>query len=402
MRIAIYENLPLGGARRASFELGLQLARGHEVDLYRLNMYSNAAMDLGPHVKRVHVYPYRPLLGLLDRRLQRGQLAPRSYTLFAPLRRLHRRIADEIRAGGFDVVLAHTDGMTQSPHLLRWLSGTRSVYFCQEVLRVAYERAALDQHRTHLGASSGLLGPLRKLEDGWVLRRLTAEDARNARSAGQIVVNSRYSRERVWAAYARDAGVCYLGVDVERFAPDATVARETELLSIGSPVEGKGHLVVIEALGRLPGEVRPALRVILPRPAGAEILERHARDRGVALTVEVGVDEATLISRYRAALATVCAARLEPFGLTALESMACGTPVIAVREGGFQESVLDGVTGLLIEPGPDAIAQAVTRLRDDSELASRMRRAAREHVLKHWTWEKSGRRLEAILQAAAA
>jgi glycosyltransferase involved in cell wall biosynthesis len=401
LRIAIYENLPLGGARRASFELGLQLARYHEVDLYRLNTYSNAAMDLGPHVKRVHVYPYRPLFGLLDRRLGRGQLAPRSYTLFAPLQRLQRRIADDIRAGGFDVVLAHTDGMTQAPYLLRWLSGTRSVYFCQEVLRVAHERAALDQHRAHLGASSGLVGPLRKLEDGWVLRRLTAEDARNARSAGQIVVNSRYSRERVWAAYARDADVCYLGVDVERFVPDATTALETELLSIGSPVEGKGHLVVIEALGRMPGDVRPGLRVILPRPAGAEMLERAARERGVALSVEVGVDEATLISRYRAALATVCAARLEPFGLTALESMACGTPVIAVREGGFQESVLDGATGFLIEPGPDAIANAVARLRDDPELASRMRRAAREHVLR-WTWEKSGRRLEAILQAAAA
>lgn len=401
MRIAIYENLPLGGARRASFELGLQLARYHEVDLYRLNTYSNAAMDLGPHVKRVHVYPYRPLFGLLDRRLGRGQLAPRSYTLFAPLQRLQRRIADDIRAGGFDVVLAHTDGMTQAPYLLRWLSGTRSVYFCQEVLRVAHERAALDQHRAHLGARSGLVGPLRKLEDGWVLRRLTAEDARNARSAGQIVVNSRYSRERVWAAYARDADVCYLGVDVERFVPDATTALETELLSIGSPVEGKGHLVVIEALGRMPGDVRPGLRVILPRPAGAEMLERAARERGVELSVEVGVDEATLISRYRAALATVCAARLEPFGLTALESMACGTPVIAVREGGFQESVLDGATGFLIEPGPDAIANAVARLRDDPELASRMRRAAREHVLT-WTWEKSGRRLEAILQAAAA
>jgi glycosyltransferase involved in cell wall biosynthesis len=401
LRIAIYENLPLGGARRASFELGLQLARYHEVDLYRLNTYSNAAMDLGPHVKRVHVYPYRPLFGLLDRRLGRGQLAPRSYTLFAPLQRLQRRIADDIRAGGFDVVLAHTDGMTQAPYLLRWLSGTRSVYFCQEVLRVAHERAALDQHRAHLGASSGLVGPLRKLEDGWVLRRLTAEDARNARSAGQIVVNSRYSRERVWAAYARDADVCYLGVDVERFVPDATTALETELLSIGSPVEGKGHLVVIEALGRMPGDVRPGLRVILPRPAGAEMLERAARERGVELSVEVGVDEATLISRYRAALATVCAARLEPFGLTALESMACGTPVIAVREGGFQESVLDGATGFLIEPGPDAIANAVARLRDDPELASRMRRAAREHVLR-WTWEKSGRRLEAILQAAAA
>ena len=85
MRIAIYENLPPGGAKRASFEFGRFLAQRHEVDLYRLSITDNRAFDLAPLVHQVYTYRYAPLGGLLDARLTGGHFAPRSYTLFGPL-----------------------------------------------------------------------------------------------------------------------------------------------------------------------------------------------------------------------------------------------------------------------------------------------------------------------------
>lgn len=401
LKIAIYENLPFGGARRASYELGLQLVKTHQVDLYRLSTFPSTDIDLAPWAKQAYVYRFSPMLGLLDARLAQGRLAPRSYTGFGPLKRMHRRVAADIRSRGYDVVLAHTDGMTQSPYLLRWLAALPSVYFCQETLRVAHERFLLDEHRRRLRESGSVVGFLRTVEDTWVLRRLAAEDLQNVRSAGTVVVNSRYSRERAWAAYARDCVVCYLGVDVNRFTPSDGHEHDREVLSIGAPINLKGHRAVVEAIGLLPAGSRPRLRVIAPRPAGLSELQGVAGKLGVELVVDIAVDEESLIRRYRSALATVCAARLEPFGLTALESMACGTPVVAFREGGFQESVVDNETGILVEPATEALAEALGRLCGDPGLVSTLGQAARRHVESMWTWERSGAQLDEILRSAA-
>jgi glycosyltransferase involved in cell wall biosynthesis len=402
MRIAIYENLPPGGAKRASFEFGRFLATRHEVDLYRLSITDNRAFDLAPLAHQVVTYRYAPLGGALNARLAGGHYAPRSYTLFGPLRRLHRRIAADLRQRAYDVVLAHTDAMTQGPYLLRWLGDVPSVYYCQEVFRARYEPEVMELHRQRLRQSRFPMSTLRLIEDAWVLPRLAAADAVSASAAGTIAVNSQYSRERVAAAYRRDAVVCYLGVDTERFQPDPAVTRRREVLSIGSPPLLKGHGLVIDALGRIPAQRRPALRIVMAGRDGAADLERQANEQSVTLAIETALTEAALADRYRAALATIGAARLEPFGLTALESMACGTPVIAINEGGYRESVRDGVTGLLVEPTASALAAGIERLANDPQLADTLGQAGRAAVIDRWTWAHAGGRLEDVLLRAAA
>jgi glycosyltransferase involved in cell wall biosynthesis len=399
MRIAIYENLPLGGAKRSAYELGRQLSQRHELDLYRLSTTSTRAFDLAPHVRHVYTYRYAPLFGLLNNRLAQGRLAPRSLTMFGPVRRLHRQVAADVESRGYDVVLAHPDSLTQSPYLLRWLRKTPGVYYCQEVLRIAYERSLRLEQHNRLRAAPGPLGVLAAAEDAWVLRRWTADDLRNVRAAQQVVVNSRHSRERVWSAYARDAAVCYLGIDADHFVPDAGAGRRGEVLSIGSPLAIKGHDLVIEALARVPDDVRPALLVVAPSARGADALQALALQRRVRLTIETEVDENALIDRYQHAIALVCAARMEPFGLTALEAMACATPVVAVREGGFAETVEDGVTGLLVEPEAGAIADAIARLARDRQFADHLGLKGRARVTQCWTWERSAAQLESILLA---
>lgn len=403
MRIAVYENLPPGGALRSAYHLGLELLRrGHQLDVYRLSTYADkGSFDLAPHAASVHVVDFRPLAGTLDARLKEGHLFPRSYTLFGPLKRLQRRLAAEISAGGYDLVLAHPDAMTYAPYLLRWLDGVPSVYYCQEPPRVSSERDIRRQHRDSLARSPHAVGAIRLLEDGLVLDRLAREDRETATHPTVIAVNSVYSRERAWATYARDAVVCYLGVDPVVFAPPKSLPeRRNEVLSVGAPIEAKNHLLVVEALGTLPAEGRPALRVVLPRTADADRLVAAARSAGVDLAVDTGLDEPSLAERYRTALATICAARLEPFGLTAIESMAAGTPVVAIREGGFRETVVDGVTGILVEPEPGDLAAAIGRLAADPKLVEELGAAGLRHVARDWTWERSGDRLEAILEAA--
>ncbi len=71
----------------------------------------------------------------------------------------------------------------------------------------------------------------------------------------------------------------------------------------------------------------------------------------------------------------------EAFGLVAAEAMALGRPVVATRVGGLPEVVVDGQTGLLVEPNDSpAVANAVRRLLDDSGLAARLGAAGRAHA----------------------
>jgi glycosyltransferase involved in cell wall biosynthesis len=74
------------------------------------------------------------------------------------------------------------------------------------------------------------------------------------------------------------------------------------------------------------------------------------------------LDSVALLDAYRSALALVLPAE-EDFGISPVEAMACGRPVIALRRGGTLETVVDGVTGLLVDDAtPDAFADAMRRL----------------------------------------
>jgi len=70
------------------------------------------------------------------------------------------------------------------------------------------------------------------------------------------------------------------------------------------------------------------------------------KDKEVDVTVKYQPSQQELVSLYSLAMALVYIFLMEPFGLVALEAMACGTPVIGVRESGIRESVIDGITGI--------------------------------------------------------
>lgn len=78
--------------------------------------------------------------------------------------------------------------------------------------------------------------------------------------------------------------------------------------------------------------------------------------------------------------------RFEPFGITALEAMAGGVPLVVSRVGGLAEIVDDKVDGLWVNPGdPSSIADGVVRLLTNSEMASQLAAKAKEKV-KRYNW----------------
>ena len=133
-------------------------------------------------------------------------------------------------------------------------------------------------------------------------------------------------------------------------------------------------------------------------------LEALARELGVAEQVTfVGkVPHHILPQYYSLADVTAIPSHSESFGLVAIESQACETPVVASRVGGLRQLVIDGISGRTIAGhDPAAYAEALTRIIDDPELARSMGRAGRR-VAEAYSWEATADKLLAVYEETEA
>ncbi|ALV06508.1 glycosyltransferase [Roseateles depolymerans] len=197
------------------------------------------------------------------------------------------------------------------------------------------------------------------------------------------------------------------GVDLEEFGPgDRRLARrrlglpehEFIVLQLGRLVPRKGVDNVIRAVARLDRHVPWRLlivggdSVVADEVRTPEIgrLRRVAQAEGCEPWVHfVGRrDRAQLRDYYLAADVFVTTPWYEPFGITPLEAMACGTPVIGAEVGGIQHTVVDGLTGYLVPAkDPDALALRLDDLRQHPELGRMMGRAGLARVQREFTWD---------------
>lgn len=91
---------------------------------------------------------------------------------------------------------------------------------------------------------------------------------------------------------------------------------------------------------------------------------------------------------------------VEGFGLVFLEASACAKPVVGGRGGGIPDALVDGVTGLLVNPhDSEDIASTLTRLLTDSDLAMRLGQQGRLRVVKEFNWARVGDRVQGILES---
>jgi glycosyltransferase involved in cell wall biosynthesis len=97
---------------------------------------------------------------------------------------------------------------------------------------------------------------------------------------------------------------------------------------------------------------------------------------------------------YKSSRVVVNPSLSESFGISIVEGMACGIPVVGTKVGGMLETILDGQTGLLVEPErPDLLANAVVPLLSDRETASRMGAMGRARAVEHFSWRARADRL---------
>lgn len=405
MRIAVWHNLPSGGGKRALYDhvRGL-LARGHHVEAWCPPTANRSYLPLGDLVPE-HVTP----LQWSDKSGTLGKLQPIYWNMHSKIAAMdeHCRLcAEEIRAGGFDVLYAASCFIFTTTSIGRQ-AGLPSVLYLQEPNRPMYE------------ALPELIWAAPKLQGAaWrpaALKQWTGNTARtlmlrakvraeidNARAYDRILVNSYFSRESVLRTYGLDAHVCYLGVDTDHFV-DCGLAREHFVVGVGAIIMLKNIHFLIDALGRVP---QPRPRLVWVGNAADESylaeLTRMAQEHQVDFMPQVNISDDDLIDLLNRAAAMIYAPRLEPFGYAPLEAGACGCPVITVFEGGMKETVVDGSNGLVTDPDPAAMAAALTRLLADPVLAARLGRQARRFVQERFSLPPAIDRIEAELAAVTA
>ncbi|HIC90593.1 MAG TPA: glycosyltransferase family 4 protein [Syntrophaceae bacterium] len=177
-----------------------------------------------------------------------------------------------------------------------------------------------------------------------------------------IVTNSRNTQGRIRKYYGRDSTIAYPPIDTSKYACKGY----TDFwLSINRFYPEKRIELQVETFRRLKGEKL----VIVGGYSKGDHAKRHFREiiRDIPKNVEMKgiISEKELIELYGTCKGLICTALDEDFGMTPLEAMASGKPVVAVREGGYLETVIDGVTGRLVEPTVPAIVQGILETSED-------------------------------------
>ncbi|MFN8215868.1 MAG: glycosyltransferase [Solirubrobacterales bacterium] len=223
-------------------------------------------------------------------------------------------------------------------------AGTPTLCYCHTPMRYAW---LSDTERGRVGGPRG--AALRAIS-GWLRR----QDRAAARRPDRMVANSSAVRERIERFYGRGADVIHPPVEVEELRAAASAAARRRFLWVGRLVPYKRPLEVAEAFRGLPHQ----LTMVGIGPQEAEL--RAALPENVELRGWISREE--LVALYGEAAGFIHVGE-EDFGISMVEALAAGAPVIALDAGGARDIVRAGVDGVLVgEATVAALREAVARV----------------------------------------
>ncbi len=357
MKIALFHELPPGGARRGAIFFAKELIKnGHILDLYYVDNQENFQEE--SFFKKKYFYNFKPIIWKGNNWIAKLY---RDTIELLKIKSLHKRIAKEIDEKKYDIAYIHGSRFTQSPFILRFLK-TRNVYYAQEPLRMVYER--------QFEIPNNLIFFKKAYE---IISRLVRKniDRKNISSADKVLTNSKFTKQNVFNAYKINSSVSYMGVDSNIYKPKEG-RKKIDILYIGSKHFSDGYELCLKAL-----------KLLKNKPKTDFLIKE---ERWISSDKE--------ISRiYQNSHIVLCFGQLEPFGLIPLEAMACKVLVIAANEGGYKETVVEGKTGFLVQRTPQDIAKKISYLLTNPKRLSVMESFSRKYILDNWTWEKRGKEL---------
>jgi phosphatidylinositol alpha-1,6-mannosyltransferase len=346
-----------------------------------------------------------------------AQLGEHELTVYAP----QWKLAAEYDAGApFEVVRHPGTLMLPVPAVdtrMRRLvadRGIETVWF-----GAAAPLGLLGGRARHAGARR-VLASTHGHEVGWSMLPLARSALRRIGAESDVLTYiSRYTRDRFASAFGSHATFEHLppGVDVERFHPDLAARQELRaryrlgdrpvIVCLSRLVPRKGQDMLIRAFPQIRTRVSDAALMIVGGGPYLDTLRKLVDDAGVAdhVIFTGGVAPAELPAHHAVAdvFAMPCRTRgagldVEGLGIVYLEASASGVPVVAGRSGGAPEAVQEGRTGFVVDgTSVDEIADAVSRILVDRDLAARMGGQGRRWVVEQWRWQIHTARLATLL-----
>jgi mannosylfructose-phosphate synthase len=215
--------------------------------------------------------------------------------------------------------------------------------------------------------------------------------------------------KRLYGFESDDMVVIPPGVDVHRFNPEPqpgetvpAYASDDFVFALSRIDSNKGLDYLLFAFDKVRRESEAKLVV----GGGSKNPKQHELDvlAGLnSIVIELGladvvtftghVPDEELAPYYRRANAFVLPSKFEPFGMTALEAMACGTPVVATNLGGIKHNLDDGVNALLVDPSDaDELSGAILAILNDGGTAEKLSKAGLKKIRAEFAWEVIAKR----------
>jgi glycogen synthase len=227
-------------------------------------------------------------------------------------------------------------------------------------------------------------------------------------NADRVIAVSKHSKEdvlRLFDVKPEKVAVIHNGIDLDLYRPlegDGTRKAfdigKDYVLFVGRVSRQKGIEHLIDAVQHIEDGVQCVCCTSAPdtKEFEDEIAARIKKQPRI-VWINSLLREEQYVELYSNARVFACPSVYEPFGIINLESMACETPVVASAVGGILETVVDGETGLLVEPAkPKALADAINRLLKDRKLAERLGKNGRKRVTEHFSWKSIADRTEKL------
>jgi glycosyltransferase involved in cell wall biosynthesis len=276
--------------------------------------------------------------------LQRAPFVRSKYRYYLPL---YPRAIESLRLPECRLVLSTSHAVAKG--VRKPPGGARHICYCHTPMRYVW-----DQQDAYFPPGGGPVAALRRL----LLARLRRWDLATVDRVDRYLANSSFVAERIRRYYERPAEVLHPPVDTDFFVPDPHARREAFCLFVSALAPYKRVDLAVEACARLGLE----LRVVGGGTERAR-LEREAGGAPVRFLGRVAAQE--LRQLYRTAMCFVQPG-VEDFGISAVEALACGCPVVALGRGGVTDIVENGRHGVLYEGEGQAtaVADAIDKSRD--------------------------------------
>jgi phosphatidylinositol alpha-1,6-mannosyltransferase len=230
------------------------------------------------------------------------------------------------------------------------------------------------------------------------------------RAAHRVLSNSPFGSRRIQAAYGRPATVIEHGVDfsapsqqsVESLRCQYGLADKRVAVTVNHLHPRKRIDLFLQAARVAAGKVPGTVALVVGGGPERAALEQLAAQLGMRVghdAIFTGpVPEEMLPAHYALGDVYVHTGLQESFGLSVIEALSLGLPVVSVDEGGPQDTVQDGVSGYLVPSTPEALGAAVATLLTDPQRSKEMGRAGAIFVATHFDWRRGARTLLAVFR----